>query len=59
VQIGAVTTIPDQDSSTLTGSNQGSAPMTPGGGSYASGGNAGTNFGGQRYMQTGNVPGRR
>jgi hypothetical protein len=40
VQIGAVTTIPDQDSSTLTGSNQGSAPMTPNGGSYASGGNA-------------------
>jgi hypothetical protein len=54
VQIGAITTIPDQDNSSLTESNQGSAPTTPNG-SACSSGNAGSRFGGQRYRQSGTV----
>jgi hypothetical protein len=58
VQIGAVTTIPDQDNSTLTESNQNSAPTTPSDSVYG-GGNAGARFGGQRYRQSGTVPGQQ
>jgi hypothetical protein len=58
VQIGAITTIPDhQDNSSLTESNQGSAPTTPIS-QTSTGGNAGSRFGGQRYRQSGTVPGQ-
>jgi hypothetical protein len=56
VQIGAVTTIPDQDNSTLTESNQGGAPNTPYGSAC---GNAGAHFSGQRYRQSGTASGRQ
>jgi hypothetical protein len=59
VQIGAITTIPDhQDNSSLTESNQGSAPTTPIG-HTSTGGNAGSRFGGQRYRQSGTIPGQQ
>jgi hypothetical protein len=47
VQIGAVTTIPDHDNSTLTDSNQGGTQST------TTGGTAGARFGSLRYRQAG------